>query len=75
MILVQAKGKMLSIVLKIDFLKLVNNSVYGKTMGNLRKSVKIGFNNNAKDYKKYVNRVLFYRKYLVKLLLLFFKLN
>ena len=50
---------MLSIILKIDFSKLVNNSFYGKTIGNLRKSVKIRFNNNAKDYKKYVSKPCF----------------
>ena len=33
----------------------MNNSVYGKTMKNLRKIVKVRLVNNAKDYKKYVS--------------------
>ena len=42
---------MLSIVLKKDFFKLMNDSVYGKTMVNLRKRIKVRLVNNAKDYK------------------------
>ena len=41
------------------FFKLMNDSVYSKTMGNLRKRIKVRLVNNAKDYKKYVNRPSF----------------
>ena len=34
-----------------DFFKLMNNSVYGKTIENLRKRVKVRLADNAKDYK------------------------
>ena len=44
--------KILSIALKKIFLKLMNNSVYGKTMKNLRKRVKVRLINNADDYQK-----------------------
>ena len=54
----------------------MNNSIYDKTMENLRKRVKFRLVNNAKYYKKYVNRPsLFHRRYLTKILLLFMKLN
>ena len=44
--------KMLSIALKKIFLKLMNNRVYGKTMKNLRKRVKVRLIDNADDYQK-----------------------
>ena len=51
-ILTRRKDKMLLIVLKI-FFKLMINSVYGKTMKNLRKSLSVGLVNNEKDFLKY----------------------
>ena len=63
---------MLQIALKKIFFKLVNNSVFGKTMKNLIKRVKIRLANNDKDYRKYVSFVS--EKYLIKILLVFIKL-
>ena len=37
----------------------MNNSVYGKTMENLRKIIKVGLVNNTKDYKKWISRPSF----------------
>ena len=45
---------MLSIALKKIFFKLMNNSVCGKIIENLRKRIKVRLVNNAKDYKKWV---------------------
>ena len=42
-----------------DFFKLMNNSVYGKAMENLRKRINLRLVNNAKDYKKWVSRPSF----------------
>ena len=42
-----------------DSFKLMNNSVYGKTMENLRKRIKVRLVNNAKDYKKWLSRPSF----------------
>ena len=45
--------------------KLLNNSIYGKIMENLRKKTKFGLVNNAKEYKVgQVDQVLLRRKYL-----------
>ena len=41
------------------FFKLMNNNVYGKTMKNLRRRVKVRLVDNAKDYKKYVSKPSF----------------
>ena len=39
-----------------DFFKLMINSVYGKTMENLRKKVNVRFVNNKKDFLKYTSK-------------------
>ena len=39
-----------------DFLKLMINSVYRKTMENLRKRINIRLANNKKDFLKYTSR-------------------
>ena len=39
-----------------DFFKLMINSVYGKTMENLRKRINVRFVNNKKDFLKYKSR-------------------
>ena len=50
---------MLQIALKKICFKLVNNSVFGKTIKNLRKRVKISLANNDQDYRKYVSEESF----------------
>ena len=42
-----------------DFFKLMINSVFGKTMENLRKRICVKLINNAKDYVKCVSRPSF----------------
>ena len=39
-----------------DFFKLMINSVYGKTIGNLRKRINVRFVNNKKDFLKYTSK-------------------
>ena len=39
-----------------DFLKLMINSVYGKTIKNLRKIINVRLVNNEKDFLKYISR-------------------
>ena len=45
-----------------DFFKLMNNSVFGKTMGNLRKRINIKLINNAKDYVRCISKPSFISK-------------
>ena len=48
---------------KKDFLKLINNCVYGKTIENLRKRINVRLVNNAKNLKNmWANQVLFHEK-------------
>ena len=42
-----------------DFFKLMNNSVYCKSMQNLRKRIKLRLVHNIKEYKKYVSKPSF----------------
>ena len=42
-----------------DFFKLMNNSVFGKTMENLRKRISAKLINNAKDYVKCISKPSF----------------
>ena len=59
-----------------DFLKLMINSFYGKTMENLRKRINVRLVNNAKDFLKYTSKPTYIvYKILVKIMLLFMKLN
>ena len=60
-----------------DCYKLMNNSVYGKTMENLTKRINVRLIISAKDYKKYVSKQSFFsqKKYLVKMLSLFIGLD
>ena len=47
---------MLLMILKKSFFKLMINSVYGKTMENLRKRINVRLVNNEKDFLKYTSR-------------------
>ena len=48
-----------------DFLKSMLNSVYGKTMENLRKRINVRLVNNEKDFLKYTSRPTYigYKKF------------
>ena len=56
-----------------DFFKLMINSVYGKTMENLRKRINVRLVNNEKDFLADQHTLLI--NFLVKIMLLFMKLN
>ena len=59
-----------------DFFKLMINSVYGKTMENLRKRINVRLVKNEIDFLKYMSRQLILLiTYLVKIMLLFMKLS
>ena len=47
------------IVFKKDFFRLMNNSVFGKTMENLRKRIIVKLVNNAKDYVRCISKPSF----------------
>ena len=53
----------------------MNNNSFGKTMENLRKRTNARLVNDTGDYKNKANKALFHRQYLIKILLLFMKLN
>ena len=75
MTLTPKKEKMQKHEFKKGLFKLMNNSAYGKTMENLRKRINVRLVNHAKDSNTLPNQVLFLKKNLVKILLLFMKLN
>ena len=37
----------------------MNDSIFGKTMENLRKKINVGLVNNAEDYARYVSKPIF----------------
>ena len=57
-----------------DFLKLLINSVYGKTIENLIKRINVRLVNNEKEFLKIpADQFILLIKYLVKIMLLFVK--
>ena len=67
---------MLLMVLKKKNFKFIINSVYGKTMGNLRKRMNVRLVKNEKYYLKYTSRPTYIGyKNLVTIMLLIMKLN
>ena len=56
MILILKKRKNAANDFEKDFFKLVINSVYGKTMKNLRKRINVRFVNNENNFLKYTSR-------------------
>ena len=46
----------------------MNNSVFGKTVKNLRKRINVRLVNNAKDYTKFTSKPIFFsQKILIKI--------
>ena len=61
---------------KKEFFKLMNNSVYDKTMENLWKRIKLRLVNVADCYKKWVSKPSFVsQKIFIKTFVVFIKLN
>ena len=60
-----------------DFFKLMINSIYGKTIENLRKRINIRLVNKAKDFLKYTSKATYvtHRLFFIKIMLLFMKLS
>ena len=59
-----------------DFFKKIINSVYGKTMENLRRRINVRLVNNAGNFSKYTSRPTYItHKILLRIMLLFMKLN
>ena len=59
-----------------DFFKLMINSVYGKTMENLRKRINVRLVNNEKDFLNILaDQHILLIHFLAKIMLLFMKLN
>ena len=59
MTLIQTQRKNAANSFEKDFYKLMNNSIFGKTMENLRNRINVRLVNNAGDYKKYVSKSSF----------------
>ena len=57
------------------FFKLMINSVYGKTMGNLQKRINVRLVNKAEDFSKHTSQNILPIKCLVRIMLQFIKLN
>ena len=55
--------------------KLMINSVYGKTMGNLQKRINVRLVNKAEDFSKHTSQNILLIKCLVRIMLQFIKLN
>ena len=58
------------------FLKLMNNSAYGKTVENLRKRTNVRLIKNENNYlNMQASQLLFLSRFLIKILMLFMKLR
>ena len=60
---------------KYFFKLMINSSVYGKTMENLRKRINVRLVNNEKDFLKYTSRTTHNIKSLLTIMLLLIKLS